>query len=135
MVLGITDVHKMGAFSIDMAQSLGMVELNLLVVAVHEAELAIAHNTNTLEGLLVNNDYSVIRSVRYQQKIILQVLLSFNAEDLAWVLQVLGFSIFNFLLNSDSAFRLGLGHLLLLFGLDAESFIVIERVVVVVVGH
>jgi hypothetical protein len=135
MVLGITDVYKMGAFSVDMAKALGMVKLNLLVGAVHEAKLAIAHNTNTLKGLLVNNDYSVVRSVRYQQKIVLEVLLSFNTQDFAWILQVLRLRIFNFRLNSDSALRLGLGHLLLLFGQDAERFIVIEKVVVVVIRH
>ena len=94
MVLGIANVNEMSTFSVNVAQTLGEVELYLLITTVNQAYLTITDRAHALHRLFIDDDKSIIGRIRYDYQILGHVLLALNTQNLRWVLQVLRSGIF-----------------------------------------
>ena len=115
MVFGITDINKMASFSINMTETLWMVELNFLKAPIDKPYFSVSNLMHTLHSFFVNDYKSVVSRVRNYKQIIRQVFLFLNAEDFTWILQILSFSSFYFLTRLSSVLFILFSNGLLLF--------------------
>lgn len=136
MVFSITNIYEMLTFPINVAHALGVMELNLVVLAIDKANLTITYNVQALHSLLIDYHDSIISAIRYQHHIVWQVLLSLNTNDFAWVPQILRFGIFYLLRCLLHFLCLFLSlNLFLLLWLNIECLVVIQMIKVKIICH
>jgi len=63
MILCITHVHEMSAFSVDMTQTLRVMELHFGVASVDQTKFAITNHMETLKCVFSNYNNSVVGAV------------------------------------------------------------------------
>lgn len=91
MIFGVAKIDEVLIVSVHMAHTLWVMKAGIFELSIYEPDisLAIAHDIDALKSLSVDNDDSVIASVRNDEQWVLNTLLPFDADDFAWKPQVL----------------------------------------------
>lgn len=76
----------------NVAQTLRMMELCLIVGSVDEANFAITNLVFKFHGVFIDNNDAIVRSVSNHDQVSIQSSLLFDANDLSWVSKVLSTS-------------------------------------------
>ncbi len=119
-----------------MAQSLRVMELSFFIAAVNQTSFAVTNNPNALHGFFVYNNKPIVGSIWDYNKILSQSILSLNANNFTWVLQLLGFGILELQLNLFQFNEFFIDQrLLLLLRLDFNWFLMVKAIVVEVIGN
>ena len=137
VVLAVAQVQEVLVLSEDMAHALRVMELRLVVGTVDESNFSVANLVLKLHRILVYEHDAIVGRIGDYDEISVETSLFFNADDLAWVSEILPACDPLFATLAD-----GLVHALgfyfvclLLFGLPSNRCRVIELFIVKVVRH
>ncbi len=89
MVFRVTEVDEMLVLSVDMAQALRVVKLSLVVSTVHQTNLAVSDLILKSHCVFIDYNDSIICGVCNNNQVSIQAMLFLNADDFAWVPEVL----------------------------------------------
>ena len=66
-----------------------MVELSLFIRSINQTNTTVANYSSARHGLFVEDDKSIVARVSNHQQIVFKPRLLFDAEDAAWITQIL----------------------------------------------
>ena len=92
MVLAITEIHKVLILTEDVAHSLWVVELRLVIGSIDKTNLAVANLVFKLHRVLIDENNSIVRRVGYSYEISVQACLLLHADNFPWVAEILAAS-------------------------------------------
>lgn len=89
MVFSVTQVQVVLVLSKNVTDALRMMELRLIVAAIYQADLAVTNLVLKLHRIFVDHHKSIVGSVGHNNQVMVQSGLLLDADDLAWVAQML----------------------------------------------